>query len=101
MSDSKRTDKYRKDQDSEDILREINRILEPLELEEIEGFSAPEFASLFILGAPRSATTLIHQLVADTGVFGYISNYLARFWAAPYIGALQEKALGVRVNQDM
>jgi hypothetical protein len=101
MSDSKRTDKYRKNQESEDLLGKINRIMEPLELEEIKGFTTPRFATVFVIGAPRSATTLIHQLVADTGLFGYISNYLARFWAAPYIGALQEKALGLRVNQDM
>ncbi|TXT55795.1 MAG: hypothetical protein BAJATHORv1_30178 [Candidatus Thorarchaeota archaeon] len=96
-----RTDKYRKDQEQENILEKINRILEPLEIKEIQRFDSPLKKTLFIIGPPRGATTLLHQLVAETGVFGYISNYLARFWAAPYIGALQEKALNIRTKKDM
>ena len=83
------------------MLETINKILEPIEKEQVSRFDIPKKEVIFIVGAPRSATTLLHQLVAQTGLFGYISNYLARFWAAPYIGGLQEKALGFRNCEDM
>lgn len=92
----KRTQAYRKDQEIEKRLEKFNRIIEPLELELISGFDEPKKPTLFIIGAPRSATTLIHQLIAKIGYFGYISNFLARFWNAPYFGALQERAFEIR-----
>ncbi|MFX1507335.1 MAG: sulfotransferase, partial [Promethearchaeota archaeon] len=67
----------------------------------VSSFDEPEKPVIFILGAPRSATTLLHQIIAESGNFGYISNYLARFWKAPYFGALQEKAFEVRTTHPM
>lgn len=96
-----RTDKYRKDQKQENLLERINEVLESVERDLISEFDEPKLPTVFIIGAPRSATTLIHQLVAETGVFGYISNFMARFWLAPYFGAMQEKVLGFRETSDM
>ncbi|MFX1253990.1 MAG: sulfotransferase [Promethearchaeota archaeon] len=97
----KRTPEYRKDPENERRLEEINNILEPIERSLVSRFTEPKKPIIFIVGAPRSATTLVHQLVAQTGLFGYISNYLARFWKAPYFGALQEKAFGIRSAYQM
>lgn len=98
---SKRLKEYQKDPKTERRLEEINNILEPIEKKLVSSFSEPEKPVFFILGAPRSGTTLLHQLMAESGYFGYISNYLAKFWKAPYFGALQEKAFEIRTTHPM
>jgi hypothetical protein len=47
----------------------------------------------FVIGTPRSGTTLSTQLLASTSWFSYPSNFLARFACAPYLGALIQKML--------
>jgi hypothetical protein len=59
----------------------------------------PSRPTIFIVGAPRSGTTLLHQLLAQTGAFGYVSNFTARFWKAPAIGLLAEQALNIQDNE--
>lgn len=92
---NERTSEFKKDVGKENQLQMMNELLEQYEKDAISKFHEPEKSTLFIVGAPRSATTLVYQLVADTGLFGYISNYIARFYAAPYLGALQAKSLGM------
>lgn len=87
-------EKYKNDPDIEDTLDLINLVLWDAEEEIIQGYNSPEKPVVFIIGAPRSGSTLLHQLLASTGAFGYITNYIARFWDAPYIGALQQKVFG-------
>lgn len=48
---------------------------------------------LFVVGAPRSGTTLATQFLAYGLNTGYITNIAARFWNAP--------TLGVRVSHDI
>jgi LPS sulfotransferase NodH len=40
----------------------------------------------FIVGAPRSGTTLLSQLIARHLDVGYVSNYVSRYWMAPVYG---------------
>jgi hypothetical protein len=40
----------------------------------------------------RSGTTVTGQLLASAG-FGYISNFVARFWRAPVVGAMLEQTV--------
>ena len=63
-----------------------NRLLQPLDraLCLLKGESAQPLA--FILGAPRSGTTLLFQLIAQHLDVGYPSNYVARFFISPAIG---------------
>ena len=89
-----KTEKYKNNPDIEDTLGLINLVLWDAEEETIQGYSSPEKSVVFIVGAPRSGTTLLHQLLASTGAFGYITNYIARFWNAPYIAALQQEVFG-------
>lgn len=48
---------------------------------------------VFIIGAARSGTTVLLQYLACTGLFGYPSNFISRFWGAPYLGALTQKMM--------
>ena len=69
----------------EDFLRRLNGILAPHEQADYRDL--PErFPTLHIVGAPRSGTTLLHQVVASCLDVGYINNLIAAFWRAPVHG---------------
>lgn len=93
---SLRVGRYQKDASQEHLLRSCNKLLAPLETEITRDFVRPQLPILFLIGAPRSGSTLLSQLLAETGLFGYVSNFVARFWQAPHIGARIEQALGIR-----
>lgn len=79
------TPAFSKDPDEEDFLRQLNEILAPSE--EADYRDLPErLPTLHILGAPRSGTTLLHQVVASCLDVGYINNLIAAFWRAPVYG---------------
>ena len=55
--------------------------------------NAPPF--YFVIGAPRSGTTLLTQLLAYCFDFGYITNLAARFYLNPVLGMqLSKEVLG-------
>ncbi len=55
--------------------------------------SRRDLLSCQIVGLPRSGTTILHQLIARTGVVGYPSNVMAMFWRAPAVGARLQRQL--------
>ena len=71
----------------------LNDALAPLEQALIEEFEAPTEPLVFIVGAPRSGTTLLTQLLISQYEIGYVSNLIARFWKAPYLGLLLAKEI--------
>jgi hypothetical protein len=71
----------------------LNDALAPLEEALVEAFEAPTEPLLFIVGAPRSGTTLLTQLLITEYQIGYVSNLVARFWKAPYLGLLLAKEI--------
>jgi hypothetical protein len=86
-----RTDAYRKDEVLEAALLAANLALEPSEPEIPAGVEpSPD---IFVFGLPRSGTTLTHQVLAWGLDVGYISNVCARFWLAPYAGAMVSQAV--------
>jgi hypothetical protein len=96
MQEPLRAGRYRKDPQQEKRLLALNLLLEPLQ-ERLEALlSAPLKTVLFIIGPPRSGSTLLSQVLAATDRFAYITNFVARFWLAPAIGAQIESALGMR-----
>jgi hypothetical protein len=69
------------------IIEELNRDLISKERALINTFHHPSLPVFFVVGAPRSGTTLLVQLLLQRMQLGYINNIIARFWMAPYIGA--------------
>lgn len=64
--------------------RGVNAVLDQLE----RRLPAPEgildaYPPVFVLGAPRSGTTLLYQLVCRAFEVGYLSNAHCRFYGAP------------------
>ena len=76
---------YAKDLDEERFLGELNDYLEPRERELYEDVPV-EHPFVFVIGAPRSGTTLLSQLLAYCLDVGYVTNVAARFWRAPVHG---------------
>jgi len=82
---------YRKQEELEALLREMEELFDGLELPfELQG---PKFPPVFILGSARSGTTLVHQYLAHSGIFAYPTNTLSRFYYAPYVGAKIQQLL--------
>jgi len=83
---------YVKDAGDERFLRELNEYLEPRERDLCEdiGITAP---FVFVLGLPRSGTTLLSQLLAYCLDVGYVDNVAARFWLAPVHGLRLSRSL--------
>jgi hypothetical protein len=69
--------------DFQDVIRKANHKLKELEKEYIQRFIIPEGPVFFIVGAPRSGTTLLLQTIINHYNLGYINNFIARFWEAP------------------
>lgn len=73
--------------DNVDFLDRFNRHLVDFECELWdEGEREIKHPFYFIIGTPRSGTTLLTQLLARCFDFGYICNLAARFWMAPAVG---------------
>jgi len=71
----------------------LARLLIPAETGAVA--SAPDTSAPLILfvGVPRSGATLLLQWLGSTGSFAYPSNLVARFSAAPVIGARVQRLL--------
>lgn len=94
-----RTARYRKDEDREELLRRANALLRSVE-QAVSEARTPERPVAFVVGPPQSATTLVSQLLAASGCFGIVSNFAARFFEAPSLGLLLERAIEPGGAQD-
>jgi LPS sulfotransferase NodH len=84
---------FLKDPHTERLLQEFNGRLAPFERDLIASFTVPKHPPCFILGAPRCGSTLLHQMLARTGSFGYITNFVARHYMAPYLASTQQQEI--------
>lgn len=71
----------------------LNALLAPLERVLAAGREEPGRPVVFVVGLPRTGTTLAAQVLATAHEYGYPSNLLARFWRAPSVGAYLDRAL--------
>jgi hypothetical protein len=65
-----------------------NRSLQPLECVLRRRYREAEYPIVFIVGVPRSGTTLLYQLMARFLRVGYITNRMAGYWMTPIAGAM-------------
>lgn len=80
---------FSKNQDLENLLSKINTLLKPVEQERMESIDHNyETPCILQIGSPRSGSTLFTQWAASLGVFSGPTNFLSRFYEAPYLGAL-------------
>lgn len=84
---AQRQPEFQRNEKLEMLLEELNSLLAPVEAQAVAGFGRPRWPVVLVMGLPRSGTTLVLQWLAATGRFGYPTNLLSRFYAAPFIGA--------------
>jgi len=92
---SRLVESFEKDRARDERLLELNLLLSKLDLPSSIAHAEPREPMLFILGPPRSGTTLTSQLIIQSQGFAGITNFAARFWLAPHIGMMIENCLGL------
>lgn len=76
-----------------DVLhQQLNDRLDSLPDSARQAESSP-YPVILIVGCARSGTTLLLQWLASLGKFGYPTNFIARFFKAPVVGALLQEIL--------
>ncbi len=88
-----RTPPYRRNPLLETLLEELNAVLARAEDPLCDSAGSPRWPVVFVVGVPRSGTTLVMQWLAASGLVSYPSNLLARFFRAPYVGARIQQML--------
>ena len=90
-----RTPEYAKDERLEALLEAANHALGRADLRRPASADPSVLPLVYVVGAPRSGTTLLHQLIARHLAVGYVTNLAARFWLRPSVGiALSRAVLG-------
>lgn len=90
--DQQLSEKYKKSERFEKVISSLNKQLEIAQNELLE-LKGEEFSTLHILGAPRSGTTLVSQLIPSFLDVAHINNFIATFWKAPIYGIELSKKL--------
>ena len=84
--------KHQKERKQEDFLKHLNEMLQVHHDEELLN-QEETVPTLHVIGAPRSGTTLMTQLLATSLDVGYINNLIAAFWSVPLYGIRLSKKL--------
>ena len=82
----------------EAFFNELNQTLSSLQIPFNSKVEVDALPVIYIIGAPRSGTTLVYQLICKCFSVGYINNLAARFWLRPSIGVHLTKSL---FNEDL
>jgi hypothetical protein len=77
----------------QDFLLDLNKSLVTLEMQLLDTKFISEHPNIFILGLPRSGTTLLSQILFNHLSIDCVNNLMARFWDAPLCGAFLSKIL--------
>jgi LPS sulfotransferase NodH len=97
-----RTPEYAKDERVEALLEAANVALEHADLPRPSDVDPAALPLVYVVGAPRSGTTLLYQLLARHLAVGYITNLAARFWLRPSVGiALSRAVLGAAPGEQL
>lgn len=87
-----RTEKYARVSALEKLLADLNSNLTGANGNYLED-SDERFSKIFLMGPPRSGSTLFMQWLANTGLAAYPTNLLSRFFGAPLVGAKIQQLL--------
>ncbi|MCF8229573.1 MAG: sulfotransferase [Bacteroidales bacterium] len=75
------------------VIKDLFNLLFPVQKQLQKKYQRNKYPFLFIVGCPRSGTTILLQWLASLNLFSYPTNVLNRFAYAPYIGAQIQKIL--------
>lgn len=86
-----RLDQFRKDESLENYLVRLNHFMQGFEAG--EGAAGSAFPAIYVVGLPRSGTTLLSQLISRYLPVGYVNNLIARLWLNPVAGIRLSQAI--------
>lgn len=84
---------FKRNQKLEELIIRLNDLLEPTESKILKKYSNPKYPVILLVGCSRSGSTLLIQWLANTNEFAVPTNFLSRFYKAPYFGALIQQLL--------
>ena len=87
-----RTREFQKNNSLEEVLQRLSSSLSVCE-GAYDVSSVSSCPIVFIIGAPRSGTTILMQWLSQLEGFAYPSNLLSRFYSAPFVGCLVQEML--------
>lgn len=98
----KRSELFLKNESEEQFFSALNSVLADaiLPLQKNECQDAATLPIIYIVGTPRSGTTLLSQLLSRHLPIGYIDNLIARFWERPSVGIRLSQALVGCLGRD-
>lgn len=88
-----KTNAYKKNQKLEYLLSELNSLLGSIAIKNKPLTKNTKYPILFIVGTPRSGTTILTQWLASLDIFAYPTNFMSRFHKLPYIGSLIQEMI--------
>ncbi|SDH86824.1 MULTISPECIES: sulfotransferase [Winogradskyella] len=93
MEDKTRKKDHKKNTSLEQIFPELESLLGFSEAKVLKDYTVPAKKVYLIVGCARSGSTILYQFLANTSYFCYPTNFLSRFYYAPYIGYRIQQAL--------
>ena len=93
MRDADRQPEHRRNRRLDAWVADLNADLEQGAAAGRRPGASPRHPTVFLVGCPRSGTTLLYQWLAGTGRFTYPSNLVSRFPSAPWVGARVQELL--------
>ena len=78
------------------LLKALSLFLLPLERfisRRVGELGINKYPPIFIIGAPRSGTTLLYKVLIEKLNFGYMSNFNAQFYSIPIVSTWLFKKL--------
>ena len=99
----RRVSEYLKITDDEDFFLRLNAVLQDADLSSAgQDIDVSGLPIIYIVGAPRSGTTLLSQIISRYLPVGFINNLIARFWMKPSVGIrLSEVLLGSDARHEI
>ena len=83
------------------FINKFSPILATLEKRLIDKYSNKEiYPPVFIIGAPRSGSTLLYKLLTERYKFSYFSNFSSMFYETPVLGTLIQKKLRIKASKS-
>ncbi len=95
---NERNNNYKKDEYNENYLDNLNNYLKDYDFNN-SSFTT-DYPSVFLVGLPRSGTTLAMQILTESLDLGFINNLTARFWKNPVVGIKLSKILEEKKEQS-
>ncbi len=88
MKNVNRTTSFKKNEEVEKLLGLLDKYLSNVEDELTNTISSSIHPPIFVFGCARSGTTVLHQYLINNIKSIYPSNFISRFFYAPYLGGI-------------